>query len=292
MQAADTACYAAKEAGKNRVHTWLDSDETTQAKHSQKQWTTRIGKALDENRFTLHAQLISKLEGQKSGIYAEVLVRMLDTDGSLIFPGEFLPAAERFQLAMRIDRWVLRNALNWLTSRGACEPKINMLFVNLSGQSIGDRAFHMQACEIFSQAGRKICEKICIEITETAAITNMADASSFISQLKELGVTVALDDFGAGAASFGYLKHLDIDILKIDGQFIRDLLDDPLDDVAVRFFIEVARVMNIETIAEFVDSPEVLARIRELDIDYAQGFLLHKPEPIDLAVALNDSKMR
>jgi len=283
MQAADTACYAAKDAGKNRVYTWFDSDISTQAKHTQKQWATRIEKALDENRFTLHAQLLSCLDDQTDGLFAEVLVRMFDTDGSLIFPGEFLPAAERFQLAMRIDRWVLRHAIDWLKHRGDDEAKINMLFINLSGQSIGDRAFHLQACEIFCQAGQTVCEKICVEITETAAITNIADASAFIAQLKELGVTVALDDFGAGAASFGYLKHLNIDILKIDGQFIRDLLDDPLDDVAVRFFIEVASVMNIATVAEFVDTPEVLDRIKELGIDY-------KPEPIDQAVSLQDCK--
>jgi diguanylate cyclase (GGDEF)-like protein/PAS domain S-box-containing protein len=289
LQAADTACYTAKDAGKNRVHTWFDSDAATQARHSEKQWTTRIEKALDEDRFVLHAQLLSKLNSQKSGIYAEVLVRMLNTDGSIIMPGEFLPAAERFQLAMRIDRWVLRNAIDWLKGRGANDPEIDMLFINLSGQSVGDRSFHMQACEIFSKAGKSICEKICVEITETAAITNIADASSFISQLNELGVTVALDDFGAGAASFGYLKHLNIDILKIDGQFIRDLLDDPLDDVAVRFFIEVARVMNLQTVAEFVDRSEVLSRIKELGIDYAQGFLLHKPEPIDSAIPMNDN---
>jgi len=284
MQAADTACYSAKDAGKNRVHTWLDSDASTQARHNEKRWTTRIEKALDEDQFVLHAQQLKKLEGQKTGVFLEVLVRMRDTHGGIIYPGEFLPAAERFKLATRIDRWVLNNAINWLISRGTENAAVNKLFINLSGQSIGDRAFHTQACEILKKAGKQICEKICVEITETAAVTNIADASSFITQLKQLGVTVALDDFGAGAASFGYLKQLDIDILKIDGQFIKDLLVDPLDDVAVRFFVEVANVMDLLTVAEFVDSPKVLDRIKELGIDYAQGFLLHKPEPIDLAL--------
>jgi diguanylate cyclase (GGDEF)-like protein/PAS domain S-box-containing protein len=284
MQAADTSCYAAKDAGRNRVHIWFDSDETMQARHGEKQWTTRIERALDENRFVLYAQLLHDLTGKETGIHAEVLLRMLDNDGGIIFPNAFLPAAERFHLASRIDRWVLRNAIDWLINRRADDSEINMLFINLSGQSVGDSSFHAHACEIFRQAGSAICEKVCLEITETAAITNMADASLFITQLNQLGVKVALDDFGAGAASFGYLKHLNIDILKIDGQFISDLLDDPLDDVAVRFFIEVARVLNLKTVAEFVDKPEVLARIKELGIDYAQGFLLHKPEPINLAI--------
>lgn len=284
MQAADTSCYAAKDAGRNRVNIWFDSDKAMQARHGEKQWTTRIEKALDENRFVLYAQLLNDLSGKETGIHAEVLLRMLDSEGGIILPNAFLLAAERFHLASRIDRWVLRNAIDWLVNRRADDTEINMLCINLSGQSVGDRSFHAHACDMLSQAGRVLCEKICVEITETAAITNMADASLFITQLNRLGVKVALDDFGAGAASFGYLKHLDIDILKIDGQFISDLLDDPLDDVAVRFFIEVARVMNLKTVAEFVDKPEVLARIKALGIDYAQGYLLHKPEPINLAI--------
>lgn len=284
MQAADTACYAAKDAGRNRVHTWLDSDESMQARKVETQWITQIERALDEDRFVLYAQLLNDLSGKDVGYNAEVLLRMLDSQGEIIPPNAFLPAAERFHLASRIDRWVLRNAINWLISRHANDTQINTLFINLSGQSLGDRSFHAHASELFKRAGGAVCKKICVEITETAAITNMTDANLFIEQLKQFGVKVALDDFGAGAASFGYLKHLKIDILKIDGQFISDLLNDPLDDVAVRFFIEVARVMNLKTVAEFVDKPEVLARVKELGIDYAQGFLLHKPEPINLAV--------
>lgn len=287
LQAADTSCYAAKDAGRNRVHIWFDSDETIQARHSEKQWTTRIEKALDEDRFVLYAQLLSDLSEKETGIHAEVLLRMHDKENRIILPNVFLPAAERFHLAARIDRWVLRNAIDWLVNREADDINISMLCINLSGQSVGDRSFHVHACQMLSAAGESVCKKICVEITETAAVTNMTDASSFISKLKQLGVKVALDDFGAGAASFGYLKHLDIDILKIDGQFISDLLIDPLDDVAVRFFIEVARVMNFKTVAEFVNTQEVLSRIKDLGINYAQGYLLHKPEPIDLVVQKN-----
>ena len=292
MQAADTSCYAAKDAGRNRVHVWFDTDQAMQARQGEMQWTTRIEKALDENNFALYAQRIEHLQETDKGIHAEVLLRMLDSDGSIIPPGAFLPAAERFHLASRIDRWVLRNSIDWLKALDQSAPTIEMLCINLSGQSIGDRAFHRHAVEMLRDAGVSICAKICIEITETAAVTNLSDASLFIEQVSALGVRVALDDFGAGASSFGYLKNLAVDILKIDGQFIKDLMDDPLDDVAVRCFIDVAKVCGLETVAEFVDKPTVLKRVHELGIDYAQGFLLHKPEPIDFILVKGASRQK
>jgi EAL domain-containing protein (putative c-di-GMP-specific phosphodiesterase class I) len=212
------------------------------------------------------------------------LVRMKDIDGTVILPGAFLPAAERFHLATRIDRWVLRNTIDWLLGQAKTAIPIDMLCINLSGQSIGDRSFHRQATEMLSEAGLDICGQICLEITETSAITNLADAALFIEQVSRLGVRVALDDFGAGASSFGYLKNLPVNILKTDGQFIKDLIDDPLDDAAVRCFVDVATLCGLKTVAEFVDKPAILARVRELGIDYAQGFLIHKPEPINLAL--------
>ncbi len=283
MQAADTSCYVAKETGRNRVHMWLDTDMALRTRHGEMQWATRIEQTLDENRFELFAQRITPLNGDLNKIHAEVLLRMRDSDGSLIQPGTFLPAAERFHLASRIDRWVLQKSIQWLTNTPHT-AQLEMLSINLSGQSVGDRAFHRQAIEMLKESGPEVCKLICIEITETAAVTNLTDASLFIEQLCELGVSVALDDFGAGASSFGYLKQLKVNILKIDGQFIKNLLTDPLDDVAVRCFIDVAKVMKIKTVAEYVDNPDVLARIHELGVDYAQGFLLHKPEPISQAI--------
>ncbi|MDR4516066.1 MAG: EAL domain-containing protein [Nitrosomonas sp.] len=285
MQAADTSCYAAKEAGRNRVHIWFDSDQVMQARQVEVQWASRIECALDENRFQLYVQRLDDLSDANNGIHAEVLLRMENPDGTLALPGAFFPAAERYHLASRIDRWVLHQVINWLSRRAKAASAINMLSINLSGQSIGDRIFHRQAIEMLNKAKQAICSKICLEITETAAVTNMADASLFIEQVGRLGVRVALDDFGAGASSFGYLKHFPIDILKIDGQYIKDIVSNPLDDVAVRCFIDVARIVGLKTVAEFVDKPEVLTRVRELGIDYAQGFLLHKPEPIDSALS-------
>lgn len=279
MQAADTSCYAAKEAGRNRVHAWYDSDEARLARDGQVQWTTRIEQALDDNLFELFAQRIDPLGLATPGLHAEVLLRMRGTDGVLIPPGAFLPAAERFHLASRIDRWVLRQSVTWLRSIPVLSL-IDNLSVNLSGQSVGDRSFHQWALQMLGEAGSAICSRLCFEITETAAITQLADAGQFIEKLRELGVRTALDDFGAGASSFGYLKSMPVDYLKIDGQFVRDLVTDPLDEAAVRCFIDVAKVVNMKTVAEFVDNSEVLARLRDMGADYAQGFLLHRPAPI------------
>lgn len=280
QQAADASCYAAKEAGRNRVHAWFETDATMRERNHEMQWTTRIQHALDHDGFELFAQRIHCLKDQALGIHAEVLLRLRNDDESLVQPGVFLPAAERFHLVSRIDRWVLKNAVLWLQDLD--EPGlIDSLSINLSGQSVGDRAFHAWALELFSAAGAAACSRLCLEITETAAVTNLADAAIFIGQVRAAGVKVALDDFGAGASSFGYLKTLPVDYLKIDGQFIRNLLSNPLDEAAVRCFADVARLMGLKTVAEFVESPEVLLRLKEMGVDYAQGYLKHCPEPID-----------
>jgi diguanylate cyclase (GGDEF)-like protein/PAS domain S-box-containing protein len=285
MQAADTCCYAAKHAGRNRVHTWVDNDQTIRLRHGEMQWKTRIEHALDEDRFVLYAQRLQCLEGGVQGMHAEVLLRMLDTDGSIISPAAFLPAAERFHLASRIDRWVLRHSIAWLEALGSDNP-IQLLSINLSGQSVGDRAFHRVVMDSLTALPTTLCKRLCFEITETAAVTNLADAALFVEQVRALGVSVALDEFGAGASSFGYLKQLRVDYLKINGPFIKDMLDDPLDDVAVRCFVDVANVMGIKTVAEYVDKAPVMARVTELGITYAQGFYLHKPQPIEQLLAM------
>lgn len=280
MKAADAACFSAKEAGRNRVHTWHAGDQGVQSHQGQTQWASRLEEALDAGRFELHAQLIVPLHASpSSGWHAEVLLRLIDTDGRLVLPGAFLPAAERFHLATRIDRWVLQRTLDLLgEATGNDAP--SSLSVNLSGQSVGDRQFHTHALTALTAAGEATCRRLTLEITETAAITNMADASAFVAQVRSLGVRVALDDFGAGSSSFGYLKQLQVDVLKIDGQFVRGLLEDPLDDVAVRSFVEVARVLKLQTVAEFVDRPELSQRLMDLGVNFAQGYLVHRPESL------------
>lgn len=280
QQAADTSCYAAKEAGRNRVHAWFDTDAEMHARQGEMRWTSRIEHALDDDGFVLFAQRIQPLRGDSHGLHAEVLLRMKNDDGSLVPPGAFLPAAERFHLVSRVDRWVLGRASSWMKNLASLDA-IESLSVNLSGQSVGDRSFHGWACDLLAQLGPTICSRLCLEITETAAVTNMADAALFIDKVRAMGVKVALDDFGAGASSFGYLKNLAVDYLKIDGQFVRDVVSDPLDEAAVRCFTDVAKVLGVRTVAEFVDQANVLQRLREIGVDFAQGFLIHRPVPID-----------
>ena len=284
MQAADVSCYAAKEAGRNRVHVWFDSDQAVRQRHGEMRWASRLEQALDEDRFVLHAQRILPCRPEpaqaRPALHAEVLVRLREPDGQLVAPGAFFPAAERFHLASRIDRRVLQLSLQALGRQPAAAPPW-LLSVNLSGQSIGDRHFCQDVLDMLERAGPSICRQLCLEITETAAIGSMSEAARFTSQVREHGVQVALDDFGAGASSFGYLKHLTVDWLKIDGQFVRDLLDDPLDEAAVRSFVDVARVMGLSTVAEFVDHPQVLQRLQAMGVSRAQGFLLHRPEPLE-----------
>ena len=279
MQAADAACYAAKEGGRNRVHEWVEADAHMEQRHAQMQWATRLEQALDDDAFVLFAQRILPLKSTDSALHAEVLLRLPDGRGGYYAPGLFLPAAERYHLASRIDRWVLRQVITQL-HQWPPHLAMGLMSINLSGQSVGDRAFHKHALVLLEEAGPSLCSHVCLEITETAAITNIADASQFVRRVRELGVRVALDDFGAGASSFGYLKQLKVDFIKIDGQFVKDVLDDELDAAAVRSFVEVARVVGVETVAEFVDRAEVLSWISDLGVDHAQGYHLHKPEPL------------
>ena len=284
MQAADAACYSAKESGRNRVHEWVETDANLAHRHAEMQWSTRLEQALDDDAFVLFGQRIVSLNDADVGLHAELLLRLPDGRGGYHPPGLFLPAAERYHLASRIDRWVLRQVIGCL-QRSPDRERLGLLSINLSGQSVGDRAFHAHALALLREAGAPICERLCLEITETAAVTNMTDASQFVRQVRELGVRVALDDFGAGASSFGYLKQLQVDFLKIDGQFVKDVIDDPLDAAAVRSFVEVAAVVGVRTVAEFVDRAEVMARVREMGVGHAQGYHLHKPEPLSQLMA-------
>lgn len=287
LQAADTCCYAAKEGGRNSVHVWSDSDLTTRARQGELHWAARISQALDEDRFALFAQQIVGLQGPQAGLRAELLLRMIDTDGSIIPPGAFLPPAERFHLVSRIDHWVLRHAVAWIGALPAAP--LDELSVNLSGQSVNDSVFREWAVGLLSQAGTAVCSKLCLEVTETAAVTHLADAALFFDEVRRIGVRVALDDFGAGASSFGYLKTLHVDVLKIDDQVVKNVSVDPIDQATVRCFIDLAKVVGSKTVAKFVDGPEVLERICSMGVDFAQGFHLHRPCPIDDLLGLQVS---
>ena len=281
LQAADSCCYAAKDAGRNRVHTWHETDVATAERQSDMQRVGQLEHAIDHDELVLYAQRIVPVDGHAEDAHMEVLLRLRDTDGTILPPGAFLPAAERFNMAGRVDRWVVRAVVAELTARLAERGDlrgIGTVAVNLSGQSIGDRTFHRF---VFDQVARAPFDPrvLCFEITETAAITRLADAASFIDGIRRLGVKVSLDDFGSGVSSFGYLKSLAVDYLKIDGQFVRQLVDDALDRATVRCFRDVANVVGVRTIAEWVEQPETRAVLLELGIDYLQGYLEHRPEP-------------
>ena len=279
LQAADSSCYVAKDEGRNRVHVWHENDAALNIRAGETRWASRLEEALDADHFILYAQKINPVSNPGRTTHIELLLRLREADGRVIAPAAFMPAAERFNLMSAIDRWVLSRALEWIASGDL--GSVEKVSVNLSGQSVGDRDFHMFALRKLRAAGPDVCHRLCLEITETAVITNLGEAIDFIGNVHNHGVSVALDDFGAGSSSFGYLKKLPVDYLKIDGQFIQGLAEPSIDEATVRCFVEVAKVLGIRTVAEFVSDEKLMARLAELGVDLAQGFYLHEPEPLD-----------
>lgn len=284
MKAADLACYTAKDSGRNQVHVWSETDDSLNSRHRDMRWASRLKVALDEDRFLLYAQKILPVSGHANALRAEVLLRLEDDNGEIIMPGRFIPAAERFNLISKIDRWVIDSVIERLKNIDDLS-KISALSVNISGQSIDDRSFHQHVMALLSAAGNDICKRICLEVTETAAVNNLVQAKLFIQSIKKLGVKVALDDFGAGASSFGYLKELPVDYIKIDGKFISGMINDPLNALVVRSFVDAARLLKLQTVAEFVNSPAVFTCVEASGIDFIQGYLAHHPEPLDALLA-------
>jgi len=282
LSSADAACYAAKEAGRNRVHVFQADDIELLQRQGEMQWVTRLGKALDEDRLRLYLQPIVPLQANTQAMpRCEILLRMLDEDGKIVPPGAFIPAAERYHLMPVIDRWVAQNTLAWLGDHFRQRPQVEMIYsINLSGASLGDERFLEELLQYFVAYGAPP-QAVCFEITETAAVANLSRAVHFMRQLKELGCHFALDDFGSGLSSFGYLKNLPVDYLKIDGAFVKDIAHDPIDLAMVKSIHSIGQVMGLQTIAEFVETQEVLDLLREIGVDYAQGFLLGRPQPLE-----------
>lgn len=279
--AADGSCFAAKEAGRGRVHVYQDMDKIVLAQHDKMQWASRLQQAIDDNCFELFAQPILALTPHtKTGLHFEVLLRLREANGSYVSPGAFMPAAERFGLSIKVDRWVLNAVDKWMGEYQASLEHIDTIAVNLSGRSVGDSAFHQFVSDLLDQ-GRMIAHKICFEITETSAIDHLDDALNFLNMLHQRGARISLDDFGSGLSSMAYLKNLPVDYLKIDGQFVKDMANDAVDHALVRSINEIAHLTGKTTIAEFVENDAILNCLRELGIDFAQGYHIGHPIPIN-----------
>ncbi len=281
MSRADMACFMAKENGRNRVHSHRKEDEALRGRIREMNWVQRIQQALNEDRLCLFAQEIVPLaEDDYEGIHLEILIRMRDEDGLLVPPSSFLPAAERFGLIKLIDRWVVRRTFEVLAERRKNKDMapITCCGINLSGATVGDDAFLGFLKESFAKFGIPP-QSICFEVTETTAIVNLAAARSFIKDLRVLGCTFALDDFGSGMSSFNYLKELPVDFLKIDGSFVRNLLTERPDRAMVEMINHVGHVMGKRIVAEFVETEEVADVLRDIGVDYVQGFGIALPHP-------------
>lgn len=279
LTAADSACAAAKESGRNRVQTWQENDIDLMRRRREMQWAARINNALEESRFELFRQSIMPLQGQSTGAHYELLLRMRDEQGQIIAPDIFINAAERYGITPSIDRWVIANAFRWLVSEADERERLAMCSINLSGQSLCDDKFLPFVIEQFERSGLD-ASKICFEITETAAIASYSQANRFINSLKDLGCRFALDDFGTGLSSFGYLKHFPVDFLKIDGSFVKEILHDPIDREMVRSINEIGHLTGKQTIAEFVENKELITMLRGMGVDYAQGYGVDEPRRI------------
>jgi diguanylate cyclase (GGDEF)-like protein len=278
LSAADIACYAAKDEGRNRVQVY-ERDKGTN-RHREMQWVGRIARAVEEGRLELYAQRIvgiSRAAGDQP--FFEIMVRLRDEDGSLVPPNEFIPAAERYNVMVMVDRWVVSRAVELLEGCIRANRRLPMLAVNLSGTSLNDEDFLEY---VLSRLGdERVARALCFEITETAAVASLSKATFVMRELKARGCRFALDDFGSGVSSFVYLKTLPVDFLKIDGQFAANVATDIVDRSMVEAIAKIGAAMRVATIAEKVESAEVLAVLKRIGIDYIQGFHLAEPCAIE-----------
>jgi len=276
LRTADIACYLAKQQGRNRVYISEEDDQQQLALQGEMDWLNRIRNAISDQRLFLDAQLIVPTRAGQGGLRYEVLVRLRNEQGEVVSPGVFLPAAERFGAAYPIDRWVIEHTFSQLAAHPAHLAQLESCHINLSGVSLDRPDLHQFIVSMLEQYAIP-GNKICFEVTETAAINNLTEAIKLMESLAQQGCRFALDDFGTGLSSFSYLRHLPISDLKIDGVFVRDIDRDETDLAMVRAINEIGQTLHKKTIAEFVENQATLALLTEMGVDFVQGFGLHKP---------------
>lgn len=292
LSAADAACYVAKDRGRNRIHIYQPDDDAVLQRHGEMQWVHRLSSAFDNNRFILFAQPIVHVSGERLVSHYEILIRMQDEGGNIIPPGAFMPAAERYNLMPMIDRWVIRQTLEMIReAQGELAFPPLECAINLSGQSLCDDDLLTYVIDLFDETGIP-CESISFEVTETAAVANLTRAKRFISVLREMGCSFSLDDFGAGLSSFGYLKSLPVDYLKIDGAFVRDMVIDRIDNAMVRSINEIGHLMGLKTIGEYAEDEMVLLALKHAGVDFAQGNAVAVPQPFSEILELEVAAQR
>ena len=281
--AADMACYAAKDMGRNRVHIYHEGDMELARRHGDMQWASRIQAALEQNRFTLYCQSIIPLdENIEPARNFECLLRLNDESGNIVNPGAFIPAAEHYNLMPALDRWVIDATFSYLASNAnnSVEPDgFGICFINLSGNSLNEDSFFPYIHDQLRQHDVSP-RMICFEITETAAISNLGRAVEFIKEIKNEGCRFALDDFGAGLSSFSYLRTIPVDFLKIDGRFVQNMMVDSMDSAIVAAINFIGDVAGVKTIAESVENKETQRKLQSIGVDYAQGFGIEYPKPL------------
>lgn len=280
LSESEVARDTAKELGKNRVHVFQRDDAELLKRKDEMQWVTRIKTALREDQFLLYAQPIVPLQDNSAAHHFEILLRLRGEDGSILTPWSFIPAAERYHLMPEIDRWVVSKALSTLTEQfNKLTDQQTKVAINLSGQSIGNKEFLEFLLDKLALVKFPL-ENICFEVTESAAVSKLSDAQNFMSIIKEKGCKFSLDDFGTGLSSFAYLKTLPVDYLKIDGSFVKEILNDPVSDAMVSAINQVGHVMGLETIAEFVENDAIREHLVKLGVSFGQGYGIGMPRPI------------
>ena len=280
LQKADIACFTAKDLGRNRSYQYRSDDEELARRHGEMQWVTRINHALSNNRFFLAYQKIYSLTDDEPPLY-EFLLRLHDENNKIVSPSAFIPAAERYNLMAGIDRWVVNEVFQFVAKEARAKSRFlpACCFINLSGNSLSDDGFFSYIREKLEQY-QIDPSRICFEITETATISRLNSAVAFIKDIKNIGAKFALDDFGSGLSSFSYLKTIPVDYLKIDGGFVINMLEDHMDCAFVDVINQLGHVAGLKTIAEFVENDAVHNKLKEMGVDFAQGYALHQPEPI------------